>query len=352
MNNYSVPLPWQTQQWQQLYRCHQEGRLPHALLLVGQSGLGKALFAADFAKTLLCQQPIDTQGGFLTSAVNRSGLNGNADNASAKSIALACQHCRDCRLVAAGTHPDLCMLTTEQSRLGIKIDQIRDVIEKLNHTSQAAYKIIVINPADSLLLAASHALLKSLEEPSERTLFLLLTEKMERLLPTIRSRCPVIRFAPPEKALAIAWLAQQLPESTSVDKLYHLAAGAPLLALTYAQQNYYVFYTDLLTSLAHLLDQELDPIGCAARYLKIDVQQLLSTLLNVVSELLKCQLLQDYVSIENAIAPLAACLSRDFLLRYFDDLMALQAHTAKITLNLPLMLEDLFSRWALQGKSC
>ena len=328
MNNYSAPLPWQTKQWQQLYRCHQENRLPHALLLVGQAGLGKTLFAANFAKTLLCKNP------------------------SAKSIQFACQHCRDCVLVAAGTHPDLCLLATEKSKRGINIDQVRDVIEKLNHTSQATYKIIVINPADSLLLAASQALLKNLEEPSERSLFILLTEKVERLLPTIRSRCQVIRFLPPEKSLAMVWLAQQLPASAPVEKLYHLSAGAPLLAMTYAQQNYYLFYTDLVAALAQLLNQGMDPIQCAARYVKTDAQQLLSTLLNVVSELLKCQLLSGYTAIEDALTHLAACLSTNFLLQYFDSVMALQAHTTKITLNLSLMLEDLFSRWALQGKSC
>lgn len=325
LDNYSAPLPWHTQPWQQLYRCHQERRLPHALLLVGQTGLGKALFAENFAKTLLCQQPVNQR---------------------------ACQQCRECLLVAASTHPDLCLIATEKTSQGIKIDQIRDVIEKLNHTSQAAYKIIIINPADSLLLAASHALLKSLEEPTERTLFILLTEKIERLLPTIRSRCQVIRFTPPEKSVATAWLAQQLPKSTDIDKLYHLASGAPLLALTYAQQNYYLFYTDLLASLAQLLNQDMDPIHCAARYVKMDVQQLLSTLLNVVSELLKCQLLSGYTAIEAVISHLSTCLSTDFLLQYFDSLMLLRAHTAKITLNLPLMFEDLFSRWALQGQSC
>jgi DNA polymerase III subunit delta' len=323
MNNYSAPLPWQTQQWQQLYRCHQAHRLPHALLLAGQRGLGKALFAAHFAKTLLCQQPVNQ---------------------------LACQACRDCRLVASGTHPDLCLLTSEKSRLGIKIDQIREVIEKLNQTSQATYKIVLINPAGSLLPAASHALLKSLEEPSERTLFILLAEQMACLLPTIRSRCQTIRFAPPEKSLATAWLAQQLPESLPVEKLYYLAAGSPLLALTYAQQNYYSFYTDLLSVLAHLLNHEWDPIQCAARYLKTDAQQILSTLLSILSELLKCRLLRHYVALESTIASLAAFLSTEFLLDYFNDLLALQVHTAKMTLNLQLMLEDLFSRWALQGR--
>lgn len=365
MNNYSAPLPWQIQQWQQLYHCHQAHRLPHALLLVGQSGLGKTLFATHFAKTLLCQQPVVSQHGFFergsrcatSFAYNYhedSELSDHADkNSSANNISLACQRCRDCLLVAAGTHPDLSQLVTEKSGLGIKIDQIRTVIEKLNHTSLAPYKIIVINPADSLLLAASHALLKSLEEPTDRTLFILLTEQVECLLPTLRSRCQIIRFVPPEKSLATAWLAQQLPESAPIEKLYHLSAGAPLLALTYAQQNYYLFYTGLLTSLAHLLDRELDPIRCAERYLKTDRHQLLSTLLQVVSELLKCRLLRGYVVMESAIAQLATtALSTEFLLNYFDDIRVLQTHTTKMTLNLQLMLEDLFSRWALQGTPC
>lgn len=322
---YSALLPWHIPLWQPLYRCHHAGRLPHALLLVGQTGLGKTLFAAHFAKTLLCQQPVQQ---------------------------FACQDCRDCVLVAAGTHPDLSIVTAEKAGQTIKIDQIRDVIEKLNHTSQAAYKIIVINPADSLLLAASQALLKSLEEPSERTLFILLAEKIERLLPTIRSRCQILRFIPPEKKLAMTWLAQQLSESTAIEKLYYLSAGAPLLAINYAQQNYIAFYTDLLIALTQLLNYDLDPIQCAAHYVKTDAQRLLSTLLHIVSEIIKYQLLKGYTVIENAITHLATNLSTDFLLQYFDDIMKLQAYTTKIALNLPLLLENLFSRWALQGKLC
>ncbi len=325
MTDYAIPLPWHTQQWQQLYRSHQEDRLPHALLLVGQRGLGKTLFATHFAKTLLCKRPKQS---------------------------LACQVCRDCCLVAAGTHPDLSLLVAEKSSQGIRIDQVRDITDKVNHTTQATYKIIMINPADSLLLAASQALLKSLEEPSCRSLFILLTEKIECLLPTIRSRCQMIRFNPPKKSLTMAWLAQQLSTSSCVDKLYHLASGSPLLAVSYAEQGYPLFYADLVRSLTQLFNQELSPIRCAAHYLKTDVQQLLSTVLAVLNELLKCQLLHGYTAIEDSMAHLAASLSTDFLLHYFDSVMALQAQTTKITLNLSLLLEDLFSRWALQGKSC
>lgn len=325
MNKCTAPLPWQRQQWQQLYRTHQNGRLPQALLLLGQAGLGKALFAAHFAKTLLCKQPAD---GF------------------------ACEDCRNCVLVAADTHPDLCYLAPEKSSQGIKIDAIRSVIEKLNRTTQAAYKIVIINPADSLLLAASNALLKSLEEPSDRVLFILIAEKIEHLLPTIRSRCQVIRFSPPQKALAMPWLAQQLPESTALDKLYQLSAGSPLQALSYAKSDYYQFYIDLLHALTALLTQEIDPVSCASRYLKNDGGQLVTGLLRLTSELIKCQLLSGYVVLEPALSCLAKSLSTSFLFEYFDHLLALQGHLHKITLNAQLMCEALFARWALQGKPC
>lgn len=325
MNNYVPPLPWQKNHWQQLYRSHQDGRLPHALLLVGQTGLGKHLFAEHFAKTLLCQQP---------------------------QHAVACQNCRDCNWVAANTHPDLCTIVPEKTSKGIKIDQIREVIEKLQQTSVAAYKILIINPADSLLVAASNALLKSLEEPTDRCLFILLSENSERLLPTIRSRCHVIRFTTPEKSVACDWLAQQLPESSAIEQLHHLAAGSPLQVLAYAKRDYYKFYTDLLMALTHLVNKEIDPIQCAATYLKSDSDQLLNTLLHLVSELIKCQLLRGYTATERGLAHLAKSLSTGFLFDYFDLLIEFQRHTAKTTLNVQLMSENLFSRWALQGKSC
>jgi DNA polymerase-3 subunit delta' len=323
MNKYLAPLPWQRQQWQQLYRAHQEARLPHALLLLGQAGLGKALLADHFAKTLLCKQPIEE--GF------------------------ACQHCRNCDLVAANTHPDLGYLAPEKLGQGIKIDAIRSLIEKLNRTTQAAYKIVIINPADSLLLAASNALLKSLEEPSDRVLFILITEKIERLLPTIRSRCQVIRFSPPQKALAMPWLASQLPESTALDKLYQLSAGSPLQALAYAQSDYYQFYIDLLNTLSALWHQEIDPVSCASHYLKNDVGQLLTSLLRLTTELIKCQLLRGYVALDPALSRLAKSLTTPFLFEYFDSLIALQTHLHKVTLNAQLMGEALFSCWALRG---
>ncbi len=325
MNKYTAPLPWQRQQWQQLYRAHENNRLPHALLLQGQVGLGKALFATHFAKTLLCKQPI---------------------------VGFACQHCRNCDLVTADTHPDLCYLTAEKSAQGIKIDTIRRVIEKLNHTTQAAYKIVIINPADSLLLAASNALLKSLEEPSDRVLFILVTEKIEHLLTTIRSRCQVIRFSPPKKALAMPWLAQQLPESSVLDKLYQLSAGSPLQALAYAKSDYYQFYTDLLNALSALWHQEIDPVSCASHYVKNDAGQLLTSLLRLTSELIKCQLLSGYVALEPALSRLAKSLATPFLFEYFDKLIALQAHLRKITLNAQSMCEELFAAWALEGKPC
>lgn len=324
MHDYSPPLPWQKQQWQLLYRAHQAQRLPHALLLVGQSGLGKLFFAEQFAKTLLCEQPLNE---------------------------LACQHCRSCHWVAAKTHPDLRIIRPENNTKGIKIEQIRVIIEQLNHTALSNYKISIINPAEYLLTAASNALLKSLEEPSDRSLFMLVTEHEQQVLPTIRSRCQHIRFPSPEKSMACAWLSQQLPHlnASVIDKYYYLSAGAPLQALTYAKNVYEQFYAGLLTALVRLLNKEMDPIQCAAIYVKSDKRELLDTLLNLVVELLKCQLVQGYIALEATLVNLAKALSSDFLLNYYDLLIELRRHLTKIALNTQFMCEDLFSRWALQA---
>ncbi len=314
----SAPLPWQEKQWAYLYQRHQTDRLAHALLFTGQAGLGKALFAQHFAKTLLCKP-----------AVN-SGT--------------ACHHCRDCLLVQADTHPDLAYIVPEKAGKGIKIEQVRHIIQQSNHTTQSAYKVIIINPAESLLVAASNALLKSLEEPTERTLFILITDKPGLLLPTIRSRCQFIRFYAPPTSVGKHWLRQQISELEEVDALYALADEAPLQALSYAKTERLATYQNLLISLTQLVKKENDPVKLAENYLKTDLATVLQCLTKIVSELIKHHF---GINPDSNLRPLTSRLKLSFLFSYYAQLIELQQH-AKIALNQQLLLEDLFCRWSLQ----
>jgi DNA polymerase III subunit delta' len=318
----SAPFAWQQQQWQHLYQLHLANRLAHALLFTGQAGVGKYLFALSFAKTLLCR--------------------------SVLTAGIACQQCRDCLLVAANSHPDLHGMVPDKVGKGIKIEQVRQCIQQSQQTTQSPYKIIIINPAESLLVAASHALLKNLEEPTARTLFILITDKPGLLLATIRSRCQLIRFHPPQETVGKRWLQAQIPNFAAFDELYALADGAVLQALAYAQTGVFTVYQELLTALLQLLQKKIDPIKLAENYLKTELATVLHCLVKIVSELIKCHFSLSDKNQRSHLQLLANKVTLSFLFHYLDQLTNYQKHI-KIALNQQLLLEDLFCRWFLQG---
>ena len=325
---------WHQAIWSQLYQQYQIQRLPHALLFAGASGLGKYRFATRFAQTLLCRQVVDAK---------------------------PCQHCRDCCLVAAATHPAFFYLAPEKDSKTIKIEQIRGMVHQLQQTVTATYKVVIINPADSLPIAAANALLKTLEEPTERTLFMLITARAGGLLPTIRSRCQWVRFMVPKPDLAKRWLEQQLLTQTIdikgdralfVDELYDFAAAAPLQALAYVQTGKFHFYQDLLESIPALVNKKVDPIQLAERYLKADLSFLLYALMYLIRRIIGCKLQSptEKTRASTSLTLLANQLSFDFLFSYFDHLVEVQRQQTKVALNPQLLLEDLFCHWPLQQR--
>jgi DNA polymerase III delta' subunit len=176
--------PWTHAQWTQLHQRRQQQRLPHALLLAGPPGLGKADFARDLAQSLLCEQP--TAAG------------------------MACQHCRSCARFTATTHPDFLVVEPEEPGKAIKVDQVRDLISQFALAShQGGYRIAIVQPAEQMNLAAANSLLKTLEEPPADSLILLISARPSLLPATILSRCQRLEFAPPAHELALAWLNKQ-----------------------------------------------------------------------------------------------------------------------------------------------
>lgn len=153
-------LPWFTSLYFSLISRANANKLHHALLFNGASGIGKRELVDGVAFTLLCKSP--TTSG-------------------------PCDGCQSCALRKAGSHPDLHILESEK-QLGV--DKIREGIAKLNGTAQmSGNKVLVIPKADSMTEAAANALLKTLEEPTNNTYLLLITESLSKLMPTIRSRC-------------------------------------------------------------------------------------------------------------------------------------------------------------------
>ena len=108
----------------------------------------------------------------------------------------ACGSCAACRRIARGVHPDVVLLAPGDSG-SIKIEPVRDVIDQANFRPfEGRRRVVIIDEADALVEQAQHALLKTLEEPPSASVFLLVSSMPDALLPTVRSRCPRLRFGP------------------------------------------------------------------------------------------------------------------------------------------------------------
>lgn len=203
-------LPWQRQQWQAFTQALQAERLPHAILLAGAAGLGKLHFAAAMAAHLVCEGTLPMAEG-----------------------AVACGQCHSCRMRQAGHHPDIMsIMPAEQGRM-IRIDAIREINDFLAQTAQqGGYRLVVIQGADAMTVGAANALLKRLEEPGARTLFILTSDLPSRVLPTILSRCQRWNCSPPALTECRPWLIEQLDDADEADFWWRVSGGAPLRAVT------------------------------------------------------------------------------------------------------------------------
>lgn len=145
------------------------GRLSHSYILSGISGIGKRMFACELARSLFCKN-----GSYFTECT-----------------------CSSCTQVKAGTYPDLYIYGGSE----LKVENIRQISESAGMTGLASkWKVFILDEAEKLSnsaqIVAGNAFLKTLEEPGDDCLFLLITSKYEMIMPTIRSRCSVVDFAP------------------------------------------------------------------------------------------------------------------------------------------------------------
>lgn len=201
-------LPWHVQARERLEAALASERLPHGLLLQGPAGVGKDHFASALAAAVIC-----------------TGRGARLE---------ACGACAECRLSRAGNHPDVHWLRPPEDRKSIGVDQVRETCDQLGMTSlRRGYRLAIVVPADRMTTAAQNALLKTLEEPSPRTLLLLVTARPSALLATLRSRCQRVEIARPDPAVALPWLEHALGGAAS-PRLLDVAGGAPLKALALA----------------------------------------------------------------------------------------------------------------------
>ena len=254
--------PWQFDQFEQLIGIFRQGRLPHALLLQGEPGLGKRHFAQALAQLILCE---------------------SEQSADAMQ---PCGSCKACQLYAASTHPDALNVQLEEKATQIKVDQIRQLSQFLSQTShRQGMQVVIIEPAESMNINAANALLKSLEEPTANTLIILITHAADSLLATIRSRCQMIDVARPSQSQANEWLSPYISEPQKRMQLLQLANGNPLLARTFDEQAYLATYQRIADYISAILQgQTPSPIGIADYCSKQDALQAIHALQRLIGQ--------------------------------------------------------------------
>lgn len=319
--------PWQQTEWQKLSERLAQDSLAHALLLHGPGGTGKSDFAAHFAHALLCQQRCED--------------------------GQACGNCSSCLLYAAENHPDFHLLEQEKQGGQVKIDQIRALIAQMALSSHAGgYKVVLIQQADMMTIAAANSLLKTLEEPPAKTVIMLVAESLSRLPATVRSRCQLLHFNLTETGIAQSWLENNLKEAedneADAQSLLSIANGAPLFALANVEKDLPALRQSLLESLQSLSEGRLDPVKVAGEWLKLEQPMPIKYLYSWVSDMIRLQQVADSFADRADYQKVIHCLAKNIELR------KLYIYLDRIAESLPLMtqlnslpiIESLLIQWA------
>ena len=320
--------------WEALQQ--RRSRLPHALLLIGQKGLGKFALAKDFAASLLCEQPLE------------SGE--------------ACRACLACNWFTQGNHPDFRLLQPEalaadteleegkkKPSQQITIDQIRQLEEFFNvGTHRGGLRIIVVNPTEAMNRNAANALLKTLEEPAPSTLFILISSEPQQLLPTIRSRCQLIPVGVPDTTQASAYLADAGVADAS--RWLAMAGGSPRLAIEMARGKQGSWLENLQLRL--LAGKSNDPLLAATEMEKLlkeskgqlQLKQLVEAIQKWVVDLTLTKhglQIRYFLGQENKISALADMIPATRLIQAYRALI-IRRQESEQPVNARLFLESLF----------
>ena len=298
--------------------------MPHAILLAGPEHTGKHDFALTLAQSLLCESR--DEAGF------------------------ACGVCQSCHIFKAGSHPDYTFIGLGEKKTQIVVDQIR-TLNDFVHLSRSyqGSRVVLLSPVERLNINASNSLLKTLEEPPERTVLLLVSSNPSELLPTIKSRCQLLHLPQPTLEQASEWLSTQ--ELTHpVDELLSASLGKPLLARTLDQDERLAVRKQFAGDILKLLRGSLSLVSAAKNWEKSPKQDLIDWQLQWVELMIK-GLYQSDDTKKDVITPhlqkhMKANPQALWQLR--DGLLELKQHV-HTSLNALLFTENMLVLWHRQA---
>ena len=327
MKSYPLqPFPWQIKNWEAILLADHTDRMAHAILFTGPSGIGLQHFAKCLTAGLLCEDP----GG----------------------DSCACGNCRSCHLIRGESHPDLFYIEPEETGQQIKVDEIRRLIDSIHLKSHyGAYKIAVITPADAMNRNAANSLLKTLEEPPEHSLLILLSHRPDLLPITIRSRCQHIRFHPAYDEKTERWVDADLGSAEEAKNLLKMAGGAPLEIEGMLESHVMEYQQKILEDLFALKRMQEDPIKIAEKWKSYETSRVLFCLSQLLAEMIRIKSLAQTVRISDSVTichlqELIKQLElRELTVFYHLLLQNYKMSTGMISYNDQGLLEDVIIYW-------
>lgn len=326
------------------------GTIPHALLFIGMEGVGKQNTAMVFAMACNCKSnelELFEKGSDIRTKSDRKDIE--------QTEATPCGHCKSCRKIDSGHHPDIILITP--SGPFIKIGQIRDLCRTLTMKPyEARLRVVVISDAQAMNAAASNALLKVLEEPPDRTILILTATQTSDLLPTIVSRCQQIRFNPiSRKNIEMLLIEEHGMRPDDAEIISIMANGSLSKAQSMMRSMSRVSWINrriwLINEVGTIVDKPIASRMAFAEKLSKE-KALLSDSLEVMKswfrDLIVCRYHPDKMinhDLKDKIQKASKTMRVESLISYIDDIQSVQKNI-HANINLRLSLEVLIMRLA------
>jgi len=329
MDKINSIYPWQNELWQSL--SQNQTRRHHAFLMYGRAGIGKYDFAVNFSQSLLCS---------------------NKDAAGH-----ACQQCSSCHWFQDDSHPDFRLISPEQNEVAedepsttkkqkkktqISIAQIRELSDFLSLSSHQndGVRIVLIQPAEALNAASANALLKVLEEPMPNVVFILIAHQLQRLLPTIISRCQKVKMPIPTEAQSLAWLSANGVSNAEQQLAY--MEGSPIKVFN--EQSEFEALLQIWSQLA--MGQRMQPQSAASIVLANSVESGVTALQKWIYDLMAvklCKQIRYHLPYASALQLLAEKVNLAGLFEFqkkTNELRKLATHPLNQELQMESLLLD------------
>ncbi len=300
--------------------------MAHAVLFTGPVGIGLQHFSKCLTASLLCE--------------------------NTASEVFACGDCRSCHLIKGGSHPDLFIIEPEEPGKQIKLDEITRLIDSIHLKSQyGGYKIAIISPAEAMNRSAANSLLKTLEEPPEKSLLILLSHRPNLLPITIRSRCQQINFNPAYDEAAVRWVNENLQPGENAEDLLKMAGGAPLAIEDMLESNVLEYQRNILDDLFALKGMQEDPIKVAEKWKTYETSRVLLWLTQLLADMVRIKSLSQPIRISDSttighLQELIKQLELRELTGFYHLLLEnYSMSTGAISYNAQGLLEDVIIFW-------